>query len=77
MSPTSPISAFRWAAVCKTTKGDQVGDAVYMAGRSDIQRHADEVARGHGLVGYTLENSKGKLVTYTFKGTKTQKQVHA
>lgn len=65
-----------WTILVKDGNGNQVGAAQYAAQRAEAQKIAEQEARSADLTGYVLFNTKGKVVTYTFKtGGKISKAV--
>lgn len=64
-----------WTILVKDGEGNQVGDALYTAHRKSAQVVAEREARAAKLPGYVLFNTKGKVVTFTFKGERVSKSV--
>lgn len=64
-----------WTVIAYDAEGNQVGDALYFGKRDEAQRETETLARNMGLKGYTLQNSRGRTVRYSFKGDKVKKSV--
>lgn len=64
-----------WTVIKYDAEGNQTAPAIYFGSRGEAQRLAEEAARTAKLTGYTLQNVRGRMVSYTFHGDKTKKTV--